>query len=691
MSQSVQQLEEEVERCACPLARGHTSASVSQLAPGHACRRGSAITRRTRRARQEPVRLHGHWLDEARALACGSGRQPRSCRPRCATTFPLADLAHLPTANARSLHGLLENKGVNSRKVKDIHGREFPYPVNDEHKATVFFPILFTCKQPHMYTFWAATAGFFCTFFSCFAPSAIGSKIKKAPPEGLGLGKFELSTAGNCAVTGTILMRVLAGPLCDKFGARKTFVMLLLVGVPGMALMMVAQSYPVYLTARMLIGLSLATFVTCQVWCSQFFDRKIVGTVNATAGGWGNVGGGFTLLLMPQIFAALESATGSNNTAWRMCFILPIVMHVVASLFILFGRDLADGSYAALEKMGAKQKSKGGGNVAILGFSNTNAWILLVTYGLCFGVELTMNNKLTGYFERYHAMPNTLAGPLGATFSLMNLFARSWGGILSDWLAKRYGIRGRIWGMWTCQTLEGFMCILFGLCTTGYDSPDEIKFHNTPLVNSTWTSGYGTQYTFPQPSAFVSMCESDTISAPSHGFVNGLWTAMPVGANYKITVKDPNPDCIHNNPSSMVYAMICIVVFSMFVQMSEGLHFGVVPYVSRPALGVVSGMVGAGGNTGALISGQFIVKAGVTFPIDEGFIYLGIVIISVSMIQHLLYFPKEGGMLLPPGLPFDPQLIKPAADQKGADELDFKGKTGVLSGASTPDVSRSSV
>jgi len=357
----------------------------------------------------------------------------------------------------------------------------------------------------------------------------------------------------------------------------------------------------------------------------------------------------------------------------------------------MFGRDLADGSYAALEKMGAKQKSKGGGNVAILGFSNTNAWILLVTYGLCFGVELTMNNKLTGYFERYHAMPNTLAGPLGATFSLMNLFARSWGGILSDWLAKRYGIRGRIWGMWTCQTLEGFMCILFGLCTTGYDSPDEIKFHNTPLVNSTWTSGYGTQYTFPQPSAFVPMCESDTISAPSHGYVNGLWTAMPVGANYKITVKDPNPDCIHNNPSSMAYAMICIIFFSMFVQMSEGLHFGVVPYVSRPALGVVSGMVGAGGNTGALISGQFIVKAGVTFPIDEGFIYLGIVIVSVSMIQHLLYFPKEGGMLLPPGLPFDPQLIKPAADQKGADELDFKGKTGVISGGSTPDVSSNNV
>ena len=34
----------------------------------------------------------------------------------------------------------------------------------------------------------------------------------------------------------------------------------------------------------------------------------------------------------------------------------------------------------------------------------------------------------------------------------------------------------------------------------------------------------------------------------------------------------------------------------------EGLTFGVVPVISRPALGVVSGMVGAGGNAGALVT-----------------------------------------------------------------------------------------
>merc|ERR1719230_1321721 len=107
-------------------------------------------------------------------------------------------------------------------------------------------------------------------------------------------------------------MRVISGSLCDTWGARKTFMFLLMLGVPGMILMIFAQNYAMFLIARMLIGLSLATFVTCQVWCSQFFDRKIVGKANATAGGWGNLGGGVTLLVMPSIMEFFLGLTGQD-------------------------------------------------------------------------------------------------------------------------------------------------------------------------------------------------------------------------------------------------------------------------------------------------------------------------------------------------------------------------------------------
>merc|ERR1719326_2579842 len=177
---------------------------------------------------------------------------------------------------------------------------------------------------------------------------------------------------------------------------------------------------------------------------------------------------------MPFIMDAILGMTGNNiDLSWRLAMLVPIVMHLVSALFIFRGRDLPDGSYKELEAIGAKQKSKGAGNVAILGFSNTNALIMLVTYGLCFGVELSMNNKLVPYFTRYYGMPPSTAGPLGACFSLMNLFARSWGGILSDFANKKAGIRGRIWAMWITQTIEGVFCILMGLVTVSMEGPDE--------------------------------------------------------------------------------------------------------------------------------------------------------------------------------------------------------------------------
>ena len=125
------------------------------------------------------------------------------------------------------------------------------------------------------------------------------------------------------------------------------------------------------------------------------------------------------------------------------------------------------------------------------------------------------------------------------------------------------------------------------------------------------------------------------------------------------------------NSSGLALTFICMIAFSCLVQMSEGLHFGVVPYVSRPALGVVSGMVGAGGNLGAVF-GSFLIVAP-TYPTDEGFINLGIVIMSFSLLMFVVYFPDKGGMLVKAGGlgSYDPQIIKPAADMRGADQMNY--------------------
>jgi NNP family nitrate/nitrite transporter-like MFS transporter len=60
---------------------------------------------------------------------------------------------------------------------------------------------------------------------------------------------------------------------------------------------------------------------------------------------------------------------------------------------------------------------------------------------------------------------------------------------------------------------------------------------------------------------------------------------------------------IFANTNSLGVAIFIMVIFSSFVQAAEGSTYGIVPYVNPPCTGSISGIVGAGGNVGAVCFG----------------------------------------------------------------------------------------
>ena len=95
-----------------------------------------------------------------------------------------------------------------------------------------------------------------------------------------------------------------------------------------------------------------ASFVITQFHTSVMFAPNIVGTANATAAGWGNLGGGVTQFAMPLLFTAFMSYGAGSWWSWRLAMLTAGIALVAdwRRLLLPHRRTLSDGDWKTLRR-----------------------------------------------------------------------------------------------------------------------------------------------------------------------------------------------------------------------------------------------------------------------------------------------------------------------------------------------------
>ena len=86
-------------------------------------------------------------------------------------------------------------------------------------------------------------------------------------------------------------------------------------------------------------------------------------------------------------------------------------------------------------------------------------------------------------------------------------------------------------------------------------------------------------------------------------------------------------------------AIMAMISFALFLKMSNGATYAIVPFVNPKAVGTISGVVGAGGNLGGMLMGFLFKSQSITY--GQAFLYIGCIVAVVGVLLLLVNFGKS--------------------------------------------------
>ncbi|KAI8941962.1 hypothetical protein NX059_000072 [Plenodomus lindquistii] len=394
------------------------------------------------------------------------------------------------------------------------------------------------------------------------------------------LSQNEIANSNIIALTATLVVRFIAGPMCDHIGPRKTFAALLFMGALPTALAGTAKNAMGLYFIRFFVGILGGTFVPCQVWTTGFYDRNVVGTANALVGGWGNSGGGITYFVMPAIYDSLKKDQGlSSHVSWRVSFIVPfILITAVATGLLLLTEDTPTGKWA--------DRAAG-----VTSGQHNHAIVVATTGGLA-DKPVTTGSISSGDEKKRSPSPADIESGSGDVHVVEEF--------QHEVVVKptfKEGLKV-LCSLQTVMLCAGYFCSFGGeLAINSVLGAYYLK--NFPYLGQTnsgrWAAMFGLL---------------NIITRPLGGFIGDLI--------YKVTNKNlwAKKSWIHFvgvmsgifliiigqlNPHKLDEMMGLIAVMAIFLEAGNGANFALVPHIHPHANGILSGIVGATGNFGGII------------------------------------------------------------------------------------------